>query len=316
MKNILTPYVPTGKKDSSIVVIYGSADSGKSSLALTLTKSHKTAYFDIERMALDRFIDLPSKNINASNLYDMGVVDSLDQILKFIESPVAQSVDVVVIDSMTHLLNKMTAHANPATLKGNAVFGYYRDLGRYATFICEKAREKKVNLVITAQAIKDKKGYEGVYVPDITGKETIDTLRDLSDIMVLIEKTGFGKRTIWQDADNSFCLTKSKGLPADHKEKISIEGLEKFNFDSLVEEKPLYIKPAPKKAPKELLKKLDVAIKESDKLEKLDTRKLLSLVGKEKMADLLEKEAELLLEKVAKRTAMKKKLQDLKAQTK
>jgi len=293
MQNTLIPYSPTEKKDSSIIVLYGTPDSGKSTLALTATTGYRTAYFDIERMALDRLVDMPAKNVDAGKLFDMGIVDSLEQVLAFLNSPTAQQVDIVVIDSMTHLLNKMTAHTNPSSLKGNAVFGYYRDLGRLAVFICEKAREKKVNIIMTAQATKDKKGYEGVFVPDITGKETIDTLRDLSD-MVLVEKTGYGKRNVWMDTNDSYCLTKSKGLPIGHEEKIPFEGLENFSLNTILGERKLYIKPAPKKITKAQVTALKKSIKESDKIRPLEIANLFNAakLDEKPLADLFTEEYE------------------------
>jgi hypothetical protein len=133
----------------------------------------------------------------------------------------------------------MTAKANPAALKGNAVFAFYRDIGRLILLILAKAKENGINLFMAFQASDDLKKNGGAWGPKMDGNEGPDRIKELSNIMVYLEKSGFGKRVLWQDTDESFAYTKSKGLPDNHAEKIEFDGLNDFSFDFILGDKKL-----------------------------------------------------------------------------
>ena len=215
-------------------VVYSTPDGGKSSLLLTLTKSYKVLYFDVEGLAIPIFDKIPEKNKDEKNLSIVSGLSDLKDIDKFLDSDEAKNYDVLVVDSVSYLVGLMTAKTNPANLKGNAVFGYYRDLGIDITLIMEKAKKKGINLFMTFQATSGQKGYENVWIPKVDGNEVPDRVRELSNLMVFIEKNGFNKRIIWQDTDASFAYTKSKALPADHAEKVKFEGMDNFTMDFLL----------------------------------------------------------------------------------
>lgn len=226
-------------KESVTGVVYSNPDGGKSTLLLTLTKSYKTLYFDVEGLAEPVFDSIPDANKNPDNLTFAKGLEDLNDIVHFLETPEAKQYDVIVIDSISYLVGLMTAKANPAALKGNAVFGYYRDIGRLIYFILERAKEKKINLFMSFQATNDEKKNGGAWGPKMDGSEGPDRIKELSNLMLFVEKTGFGKRTIWQDTDESFAFTKAKNLPANHDEKVSFEGMEDFNFDFILKDRKL-----------------------------------------------------------------------------
>lgn len=256
-------------KEVGIVgVVFSVPEGGKSSLMLTLTKNYKTLYFDVEGLAMPVFKNIPEKNKNKKNLFTVSGIDSLEDIVKFLDTPQALEYDVIVIDSISYLVGLMTAKENPAALKGNAVFGYYRDLGRHILFIMEKAKKKGINLFMTFQATSGQKGYEGTWVPKVDGNEVPDRVKELSNLMLFIEKNGFRKRVIWQDTDSSFAHTKSKSLPIDHEEKLELEGLDDFTMDLILGDRPLKKRKQPKKITEKQLKSIRNAISELSKLYK------------------------------------------------
>lgn len=221
-------------KNGVVGVIYSNPDGGKSTLLLTLTKNYKTLYFDVEGLATSQFKKIPDHNKNPENLFLSKGLENLNDVLLFLDTKEALDYDVIVIDSITYLVGVMTAKANPASLKGNGVFAYYREVGRIIYLILEKAEKKGINLFMSFQASNDEKKNGGAWGPRMDGSEGPDRIRDLSSLMIFIEKTGFNKRTIWQNTSDSFAYTKSKALPVDHKEKVEFEGMQDFSIDFLL----------------------------------------------------------------------------------
>ena len=258
-----------GKQPGKIGVVYSTPDAGKSSLLLTLTQKHRVLYMDVEGMALDRFEDIPDENKNIDNLFVIPNVKSLEEIDKLLDSPQVLDYDVLVVDSISNLVGLMTAHANPAKLAGNNVFGYYRDLGRYILFIMEKAKDKGVNVFFSFHGTDQDKNNKGVWMPKSDGKEIPDRIEELSSLMIFLEKKAFGERTVWLDTANNFALTKSKLLPADHPEKMEFKGMENFSLDYIMGGKMLPKRTTSKCTPKQA-DEIAKLITAGNKLEQID----------------------------------------------
>ena len=86
---------------SRITVLHGQSGAGKSSLALTASKTNKMVYFDLEGV-YSQIKENIIENINEDNIYPY-TPKSLREVINFVKSPDAKKFDLLVIDSVSFL---------------------------------------------------------------------------------------------------------------------------------------------------------------------------------------------------------------------
>lgn len=197
------------QKGSAIILLYGEPGVGKSTLALTASKSRKTAYLDVEGTFLKTWagMDEDSKNMKNLSLYSLkGSKDLIEDMSK--DAKDMLEADVIIIDKITDLV-KRTVMTKEAT-KG-------MDLKEWGTFkiplllFIERCVEMNKVLILLADEKENTKEKDDKYRPDCGYQSITNSIKGISEFIGRIYITPMGERAVSFSNTNGTYFAKNRG---------------------------------------------------------------------------------------------------------
>lgn len=197
------------QKGSAIILLYGEPGVGKSTLALTASKSRKVSYLDVEGTFLKTWGGMKEGTNDIKNLSYYTLKDSKDLIEDMSKDAKEMlEADVIIIDKITDLI-KRTVMTKEAT-KG-------MDLKEWGIFkiplllFIEKCIEKNKVLIMLADEKENVKEKNDKYRPDCGYPSMTNSIKSISEFIGRIYITPTGERAIsFSDKDGSY-FAKNRG---------------------------------------------------------------------------------------------------------
>jgi len=209
-----------------INVFYGYTGSGKSSLALTATKTKKVIYVDVENTVGKIWNAIPDNNKNINNLHTANV-ESIQELIEFINGDEIKEYDLLVIDSITFLAEQELG--TKTDLGRKLSFHDYGDLGLSIKQVLRRAQMRGLNIIILMQAeqIETDNG-DIVYFPRSAGKQITPAVVERADNIFYIQERN-GKRTAHTSRTKEWHAKRRDQLPDTiDTEDLTFEHIESF----------------------------------------------------------------------------------------
>lgn len=209
-----------------INVVYGYTGSGKSSVALTTTKNKKIIYIDIENTVGKIWGAIDEKQKNIKNL-SVGSVDTIEELIEFINSEEIKNYGLLVIDSITFLAEQELGNK---TDKGKKLsFHDYGDLGQAMKQVLRRAQMRGLNILFIMQATQiETDSGRLMYFPRSVGQQITPAIVERADNIFFIEEKN-GQRSLYTKRTEEWHAKKRDQLPDVFKdEEINWENIEKY----------------------------------------------------------------------------------------
>lgn len=177
--------------EGRINLIYGQSGNGKTSFALSATKTRKVLYIDIENAIGKVWAHIPEEEKNIDNLSSYKPKD-IEELIKFINGQNAKDYDLIILDSLTFLVEQ---EFGAITDKGKKLsFLDYGDVANDYKQCLRSAQLKGINLDILMQADRmETESGSMVYYPRAAGKQIVPATVERADNIIFMERTDKGQ---------------------------------------------------------------------------------------------------------------------------
>lgn len=170
--------------EGRINLIYAYTGSGKTHFELTATQEKKVLYVDIENAVGKVFQNIPEHLKRKENL-NTWKPKSIQDLLDFIDSDLAENYDLLVIDSLTFLADQELGIVTDAGSK--LTFNHYGDLGQNIQSVLRRAQLRGINLDIVMQAERiDTEDGSQKYFPRAAGKMIVPAVIERADNIIFL----------------------------------------------------------------------------------------------------------------------------------
>lgn len=184
-----------------VTCVYGSPKAGKSSFALTATKQHKCIFIDTENSGGKVWDRIPPDQKNVDNRFVVNVGD-LDDLSLFISTFDLRDYGLVIIDSLTHLVEKQIQNERDRRGKNISIdyWGHIADTFKRFISKCQQ-RGVSVIIVVHEEETASEKGF--ISRPKTQGNMIGEILRRDCDNIVYITSRD-GKRIMYTRPSDTF----------------------------------------------------------------------------------------------------------------